>query len=256
MLNATITERINITDALMIIRVKPDDGVNNFLPGQYLAVGLFPDAPRIAGTNDPEEVKPEKIIRRSYSIGSTPDEKGYYEFYIAIVPDGALTARLALIKAGDRVHVAPKVVGKFTLEEVSADKNLIFVATGTGLAPFVSMIKTASTWTPGRKITMLHGVRFPEDLAYREELKEMQISNPNFKYYATVSRAPAAWEGDQGYVQDYFKKNIVQLDPAKDSVFLCGNPAMVDEVETLLISQGYIVHSKKTPGNLHVEKYW
>lgn len=252
MLNATLIEREDINEGLAIFRVKPDDGVSNFSPGQYLAIGLFPESKKMIDCPDKDDVKAGKIIRRSYSIASSPEQKEYYEFYIAIVPDGSLTARLACLRVGDRLHVAPKCVGKFTLDEIPESANLVFVSTGTGLAPFVSMLKTQGTIRENRKISILHGVRYPNDLAYKDYLRSLNIN-----YYPVVSRAGEDFkDGYKGYVQHLFENGEVVLDVTKDHVMLCGNPAMVDTVEKLLHDKSFITHSKKTPGNLHVEKYW
>jgi ferredoxin--NADP+ reductase len=98
-------------------------------------------------------------------------------------------------------------------------------------------------------------VRHTHDLAYREELQELAGSGRGLVYHPVVSR-DAAWSGAKGHVQSLFEAGVVALNPAQDSVFLCGNPAMVEGMETLLTGRGYTVHSKKTPGNLHLEKYW
>lgn len=257
MLNATLVDRIDITKDLTIFRVLPDSGVGNFQSGQYMALGLMGDAARGEGLPpEPEPATPGKLIKRAYSIGSAPDEKGFLEFYIAIVPTGALTSRLVRLNVGDRLYAAPKIAGTFTLAEVAPEKNLILVATGTGLAPFVSMVRSKSTWTPGRQITILHGVRYERDLAYRDELLTLSREMP-LRYIAYVSREEEK-EGifRKGYVQRAFDGGLVPVDSARDNVFLCGNPSMVEEVEALLIGKGFTVHSKKTPGNLHVEKYW
>lgn len=258
MLNSTVVDRINVTPELMILRVKPDSGVPSFHPGQYVALGLPGSAPRYEGAPEERETPaPDKLIKRAYSIGSSPVVGDFFEFYIAVVPDGALTSRLAVVKPGDRIFTQPKVAGTFTLEGVPADHNLVFVATGTGLAPFMSMIRTPHTWTEGRKITLVHGVRYPQDFAYADELESLRSARGLFEYYPIASRAPESFQGRKGRVQTLFDGGAIALNPALDHVFLCGNPGMIDALEGNLTNQlGYVVHSKKTPGNLHVEKYW
>lgn len=255
MLNATVVNRIDVTPELMILSVKPDGGVPEFLPGQYVALGLPGSAPR--PTHFPAEreaLAPDKLIKRAYSIGSSPRERGYLEFYIAVVPDGGLTSRLALARPGDRLFVAPKITGTFTLEHVASERSLILVATGTGLAPFMAMIRTPTTWTEGRNITVVHGVRHAADLAYRDELEGFARAG-GLAYHPVVSRDPD-WSGAKGHVQALFDGGVIVPDTARDAVFLCGNPAMIEGMETLLVGRGFTVHSKKTPGNLHLEKYW
>ena len=141
-LNASIKRRINITDELVIFHVTPDSGVPDFKPGQYIALGLPGSAPRPEDfPPEEEEQKPDKIIKRAYSVGSPPSEKGWLELYIAIVPTGALTSRFALLEEGDRLFAAPKIVGTFVIDDVPSEHNLILVSTGTGIAPFMAMIR-------------------------------------------------------------------------------------------------------------------
>jgi ferredoxin--NADP+ reductase len=258
MLNATITKRIDITDELIVIHVKPDAGVPEYKSGQYVALGLMGSAPRPEGyPAEREEQSPEKLIKRAYSIGSSPSNRETLEFYIAVVKDGALSSRLSLLKEGDRVFAAPKITGTFTLDHVPANENLYLLATGTGLAPFLSMIRTESTWSEGRSICIVHGVRYPADLGYRSELEMFVKERPNFRYVPIVSRAGDEWDGARGHIQSLFDSGKLALDAAKDHVFLCGNPAMINDMESRLAALGYSEHNKKNPsGKLHVEKYW
>jgi ferredoxin--NADP+ reductase len=252
MLNATVKERVDHTKDLIFLRILPDAGVPDFLPGQYVALGLYEDHPLPDAPPDP--VRKPKLVKRAYSIGSSPGEKGHVEFYFAIVPDGELTPRLDLLQPGDRLFMAPKITGTFTLGGVPDDAHLIFVATGTGIAPFMAMIRTPSTWAPGRRITILHGVRYVADLGYRTELEALAAEG-KLRYIPVVSRADGTWSGERGHVQAQFGSQII-LDAAQDHVFLCGNPAMVNEMEAKLLAQGFTEHSRKSPGNMHLEKYW
>ncbi len=258
MLNATVLDRIEVTPELFILRVKPDAGVPEFHSGQYVALGLPGSAPRPAHLPpDREPLDPEKLIKRAYSIGSSPLERDYLEFYIAVVPEGQLTPRLSMPQPGTRVYVAPKITGTFTLHGVQDDHNLVLLATGTGLAPFVSMVRTPQVWTPNRRITIVHGVRYAKDLGYREELSLLSQSNPALTYIPIVSRADPEWSGRTGRVQRLFEDGTIPLNPERDHLYLCGNPAMIEEMEGMLLGRGYSVHSKKNPtGKLHLEKYW
>jgi len=256
MLNATIVKRVEVTPELLILGVKPDAGVPAFQPGQYVALGLMGEAPRPAHfPSERAEQKPDKLIKRAYSIGSSPHQREHLEFYIAIVPDGALTSRLVVPQEGGRVYLAPKITGTFTLEDVPADHNLVLVSTGTGIAPYMSMLRTPEVWTPERRIVVVHGVRYARDLGYREELEAVCARDPRLSYHPVVSR-DAEFGGHRGHVQHLFEGGALPLNPARDHVFLCGNPAMIDGMETLLTGRGYTVHSRKQPGNLHLEKYW
>ena len=258
MLNATLVRRIDLTPELAIFHVLPDAGVPDFLPGQYVALGLPGSAPRASYFPPEIESHPaEKIIKRAYSLGSPPSERGFFEFYIAILPQGALTARLANLHAGDRLFAAPKVIGTFTLKDVPVERNLVFVATGTGIAPFVSMLRHLPTWGNGRQITLLHGVRFARDLAYRQELKAVESKHKQFRYLTFVSREESPSDARHGYVQSAFAHGGLEVDPRKDHIFLCGNPAMCDAMVALMAERGYSEHSRRNPeGSLHLERYW
>jgi ferredoxin--NADP+ reductase len=259
MLNATVVEKIVITSELIRLIIKPDAPFKEFLPGQYVAIGLPGSAPRPEGYPPEKEPQdPDKIIKRAYSIGSSPLERDVLEFYIAIVPDGALTSRLVLVEKGDRVFAAPKITGTFTLDSVPADHNLYLVSTGTGLAPYISMLRTPSTWTAGRKIAVLHGVRYPKDLGYRAELEQYQAEHPGvFSYHPVVSRDDGTpWHGTKGHVQKLFEDGTLTLDTERDHIFVCGNPAMIQSIEHLVAPRGYTEHTRKAPGKLHLEKYW
>ena len=257
MLNSTVVSRFDVSSELMILRVKPDTGVPSFTPGQYVALGLYGSAPRFKGAQEEREpVQPDKLIKRAYSIGSSPDQRDYLEFYIAVVPNGSLTSRLACVKEGERLFCQPKVTGTFTLEGVPEDRNLVMVSTGTGLAPFMSMVRTSSVLSQQRQITVIHGVRLPADFAYAEELRSLEVAVKGIHYLPIASRAPESWDGRKGRVQKLFDNGTVALNPSCDHVFLCGNPAMIEDLERSLTEQGFVLHSKKSPGNLHVEKYW
>ncbi|MDZ4785217.1 MAG: ferredoxin--NADP reductase [bacterium] len=256
MLNATIVKRIDIAKGLAIFCVKPDEGLAGFIPGQYATLGLFGTAPR--PEHFPVEKTsptPDKIVKRPYSIASSAHNKEYIEFYIAILPEGELTSRLELVKENDRVFMAPKMKGTFTLEHVPEKTNLIMISTGTGIAPYLSMLRTPGILDNYNRISLIQGVRYQTDLAYKDELKT--ISNKyGLTYETIVSRPESNWNGQKGYVQDLIKKEVVKADPSQDHVLLCGNPAMIKDVSDLLETLGFKEHSKKSPGNIHIEKYW
>lgn len=245
-LNATLVERIDITEGLLVFKVRPDAGILGFTPGQYVALGLMNED--------------GKILKRTYSIGSSPDEKDSFEFYLAIVPNGALTPRLAKLQEGDRLFCASKVTGKFTLDPIPQDKNILMLATGTGIAPYLSMLRTSSTWQRSGKITLVYGVRYAEDIAYLAELQELKDKHSDFSFHITVSRPEQSkspdWAGEKGYIQNFFNSGRILLDPEKDHLMLCGNPAMIADMQGLLLLRGFIEHTRKQEGNLHLEKYW
>jgi ferredoxin--NADP+ reductase len=260
MLNGTIVKRELVTPDLMILGVAPDAGVPDFQPGQYVVLALPADAPRAPSVQPEREPQSgDKLIKRAYSIGSSPTQKEGLEFFIAIVPDGSLTPRLLVPAVGERVHVGPKITGTFTIHDSKPDEDLVFVATGTGLAPFISMLRFPGTLSHSRNVTLVHGVRYPSDFAYQQELTGYAKSFAGrFNYLPIASRADATFPGLKGRVQKLFIDDVVKLDPTSSRIYLCGNPAMIEEMEGYLGGRGFSVHhAKKNPaGRLHVEKYW
>lgn len=257
--NATLISRTDLNSELAIFQVKPDEGeVPSFIPGQFAELSVIEPA------EDSTE-KPKKILRRSYSIASAPSQKEALEFYLVLVPEGKLTPKLWSLKVGDKLWLGPKIKGKFTLDGVAQDKNLVMVSTGTGLAPFLSMFKEFKDQFIWRNLVLVHGVRLAEDLGYREELEHFAREYKNFKYIPMCSREAedSEWSGLRGRVtelfenQELYKQNTgLSLDPTDTQAFLCGNPAMIDSVQETLEKSGFRKHSKKNPGNIHFERYW
>lgn len=264
LLNATLVGREQLTEELCILRVRPDGGVPDFKPGQYATLGVLPDP-------DSEQAKKKnlaKLVLRPYSISSSPLDKEAIEFYLALVPEGQFTPKLWELGEGERLYMAPKCKGKFTLDGVPADKHLVTISTGTGLAPFVSMLKTYRDTGRWRRFIVVHGTRYCRDLGYKGELEELASRDETITYIPTCSReseptADGDWFGLRGRVnvaiEDHTFKELtgVELSPETCHVFLCGNPAMIDEMTGLLVDRGFTPKDREHPdGNVHFEKYW
>ncbi|MBI5507387.1 MAG: ferredoxin--NADP reductase [Deltaproteobacteria bacterium] len=265
-LNAVVTKRIDVAPGLMILRVRPDGwSLSPFTPGQYVAVGLWGDAPRVAGA-DPETppTPADTLLRRTYSIASSSKAGEYLELYISLVRSGALTPRLFHLQEGDRLWMHHKITGVFTLDSVPEDRDLVLLATGTGLAPYMSMLRSGLLGGGARRYAILLGARHSWDLGYHGELCEWQRTRRNLTYVPTVSR-PAAeatpWGGHVGRVQTLWQERVLDAvwgahpTPASCHVFLCGNPGMVDAMVEVFKAEGFREHSKRAPGELHLERY-
>ena len=258
--NATLVYRKDLNPELSIIRVKPDEGVvPEFAPGQYAELAIPDEEPQA------EDAPKKKMVRRSYSIASAPKVKDALEFYVVLVEDGALTPKLWDLKVGDRLWLGPKIKGKFTIDPMPKGSDAIMVSTGTGLAPFLSMLEEFKEDAPWNRIVLIHGVRLAQDLGYKEDLEKIAEANPNVIYIPMCTREPedSSWAGPRGRVNKIFesseafeKASGIPLDPEKCHVFLCGNPAMIDTVQEQLEGQGFKPHKKKDPGNIHFERYW
>lgn len=266
-LNAIVSQRIEVAPGLMVLRVVPDGwDLGDFKAGQFAVLGLPGSAGRYALSDAEEEASvPDKLIRRAYSIASAPDSRDYLEFFITLVRSGALTPRLFALGPGDRVWLGRKITGMFTLDQVPRDKHLILAATGTGLAPYMSMVRSELFCDLNRRFAVLLGARHSWDLGYRSELNTLLRVCGNFSYMPVISRPdeePTPWRGRVGYVQDLWKKGDLaealgfQPGPANSHVLLCGNPAMIEDMMSLLNGEGFREHKKLDPGQIHVEKYW
>lgn len=265
-LNAVVTQRSEVAPGLLILRVAPDGWrLPAFKPGQFAVLGLPADAPRHP-LSDPEEPppKPGSMIRRSYSIASSSRDDEYLEFFLNIVHSGSLTPRLFALGIGARLWLGPKIAGLFTFDSVPDGANVVMVGTGTGLAPYMSMLRSFID-REQRRLAVIHGARHSWDLAYRAELVAMQRLRSNLAYIATVSRPdeePVPWGGETGRVQDIWLRRRVGaawgLEPTPDDthVLLCGSPTMVEEMVAVLGAEGYHEHSRQRPGQVHVERYW
>jgi ferredoxin--NADP+ reductase len=265
-LNAIVTAKVNLSPRLMILRVATDGWpIPDFEPGQFVAVGLPGSAPRYRLSE--EEIKPSapgKLIRRAYSVASSSRTREYFEFFINLVSNGALTPRLFALEVGDRLWLSSKVTGMFTLDQVPEDKHIVMIATGTGLAPYMSMLGTDLACGRPRRYAVLHGAYHSWDLGYRSELLNLEHLCSNFTYIATIDRPeeePVPWGGQVGWVQDLWAKGVLaqawgfQPTPADSHVFLCGNPGMIESMETLLEAEGFHKHSPKSPGEIHAERF-
>ncbi len=190
-LNAIVSQRIEVTTGLIKLRVIPDGWeLPDFKPGQYGVLGLSGSASRYPST-DPEEntPDPDKIIMRAYSIASSSVAKELIEFYIGLVRSGSLTPRLLNLKPGDKLWIGPKFKGMFTLSEVPGEFNVVLAATGTGVAPYISMIRTELAEGVRHRFAVIHGACHSSDLGYHDELTTLASANNNFTYLPILSHA-------------------------------------------------------------------
>ena len=227
----------------------------DFEPGQYAELAI--PEPAVDGET-------KKFVRRPYSIASSPTDGRFLEFFIVAVAGGELTPKLQELPVGSRVWLGPKIKGKFTLNEVPAGKDLVLIGTGTGLAPFISMVRKYRNAGRWNRVAVIHCVRLSADLGYKAELERYAKEDPNFRYIPTVTREPAesSWSGLRGRVQPIFEPDNFEklagfpLDTNQCQVMMCGNPEMITSVQELLESKGFRHHTKKNPGNIHFERFW
>ncbi len=264
-LNATIVRRDEVGPGLIVLGVRPDGPTFDFLPGQYATLGLPGTHARLEDAKaerEPGLASSEKLIKRAYSIASPSTQRDSVEFYLNIVDDGAFTPRLFALPMGGRVWMSSKAVGTFTLEGVGPADDVVLIATGTGLAPFVSMIGSQGETPLGRRWVVVHGTRYIADLGYHDQLMALAASRPWLSYLPAVTRPEAPWSGQTGRVQSLFESGAIeamtqrQVSPQTSHVYLCGNPDMITSMQALLESRGFKLHKRHDPGQLHIESYW
>ena len=303
--NATVVGRVEAAPGLMSLRIAPDKLPFDFEPGQYVVLGLKAGEPRVeeaevdgpsvvaggesAGTPESRAAvtaqasaathaatDPNRLIQRAYCIVSERRATSL-EFYVTLILSGELTPRLFNLKVGDRLYVGPKAQGLFTLDKWSK-KSVLMIATGTGLAPYMSMIRhelmlrvdgriglrAVAQRNGSRQFVVVHGARHSWDLGYRTELTGLARQVANFHYLPLITQ-PAedpTWRGPSGYLQDFIASGAVQAEthlpitPDNFDVLLCGNPGMIDSMIGWAEARGFTQAAGDKVGTLHAEKYW
>jgi ferredoxin/flavodoxin---NADP+ reductase len=229
-----------------LVTLSIDAQVRPFAPGQFFNIGL---------------VGAEEDVRRAYSAASAPGAPEL-EFYLNEVPGGALTPRLCSLVENQRVLVDANPQGFFTLGWVPAARELWMVATGTGLGPFISMLRSGEASARFERIVVVHGVRHVRELGYRDELSALQDSQAGQLMYVPVVSRETTASACLGRVTtalqagELEKRANLTLAPERSHVMLCGNPAMIDDMLELLAARGLRRHRTRKPGQVTVERYW
>jgi ferredoxin--NADP+ reductase len=206
---------------------------------------------------------PDRMIRRAYSIASESRADEYLEFYLTVVMSGELTPRLFNLKIKDRLYVGPKAVGVFTLDKAPG-KHILMIGTGTGLAPYMSMLRSELVCNGSRHFVVVHGARFSWDLGYRTELTGLARHCRNFHYIPVITRPQedVTWRGRSGYLQNLIASTAIEeetglaLTPEHFDIFLCGNPGMIETVISWADARGFVRDKGHDIGTLHTEEYW
>ena len=260
-LNATLVSREDLSPRVFLLRVRPDAAEpTRFEPGQFVQAGLILPTPARDGSGG---LRP-RLQKRSYSLSSVPGDERGLELCIALVQEGRLTPELARLAPGARMWLDPTPLGRFTLEGIPAQRDFVLVATGTGVAPYVSMLRAYSARGRWRKLAIVHGVRESADLVFRAELEEAARRDASVRYVPIVSRERPStrWTGLAGRVQQVLEPRTlkdlagIELDPRGTHVLLCGNPAMIDEARALLEKRGFALDTPEKLGGLRFERYW
>lgn len=237
------------TDTLFSFSTTRDPSFR-FASGQFTMIGL--------------EVEGRPLLR-AYSISSAHYDDNL-EFLSIKVPDGPLTSRLKNLKEGDQILVGRKPTGTLITDNILSGRTLYLLGTGTGLAPFLSLIRDPDVYGRFDKVVLAHGCRHAEELAYRRFLRE-ELPNHEYLgedvrakllYYPTVTRGEFA---TMGRLTDLVRSGrmfsdlgLERLDAAEDRVMLCGNPSMLQEMTQVLEAEGFEEGSHSRPGQYVIEK--
>jgi len=240
----TVLDVRHWTDAYFSFTTTRDDGFR-FDNGQFVMIGL--EVEQADGSRKP--------LMRAYSIAS-PNWDEQLEFFSIKVQEGPLTSRLQHIKPGDSILIGRKPTGTLLISDVHPGRNLYLLATGTGLAPWLSIVMDPATYERFEKVIICHGVRSEPDLAYRDyitcalprhEFLGEQISK-QLLYYPAVSREDFFWHGrlQRGRITDLLDSGRIAsdlglppLDPAHDRAMICGSPQMLADFRAILDGRGF-----------------
>jgi len=228
-----------------LITLTVEAPIEPFAAGQFVNLGLELDG---------------QFVRRSYSIASRPGAP--LEFFLKEVPGGALTPALTRLEVGASVWVERKPQGFFTLAYVPPCRDLWLIATGTGLGPFLAMLRGELLSERFERVCVVHGARFTGDLAYAEELSALATTHRGRLVYVPLVSGGSPGPALPGRVTTAFADGSLEtragwaLDPDRSHLMLCGNPAMILELTEVLAPRGLRKHRVRTPGHITSEKYW
>jgi ferredoxin--NADP+ reductase len=251
----TVLDVRHWTDSYFSFTTTRDDGFR-FENGQFVMIGLEVDG---------------RPLLRAYSIASANWEE-QLEFFSIKVPDGPLTSRLQHIAPGDTLLVGRKPTGTLLVHDLHPGRTLYLLGTGTGLAPWLSVVKDPETYERFERVVIAHGVRGAGDLAYRDyilnELPRQEFLGEQIAgkllYYPAVSREPFAWDGrdHRGRLTELLDSGrmaadlgLEPLDPARDRAMICGSPQMLADFRAILDRRGFVAAPRiGTPGDYVFER--
>ena len=239
-----VAARVDWTENLCSLQVEA--AIAPFRAGQFVKIGL--------GSGD-------DAVGRPYSLVNAPHEP-LLEFYFSIVPEGPLSPRLARLNAGAPVLVMSEASGFLVLDEVPPASHLWLISSGTGIGPFLSMLKTAEPWQRFQRVVLVHAVRHAEELSYRHTIAAVaDEQRQKFCYVPFVSREQVDF-ALAGRIPEALKDQRLEeragiaIERSHSHVMLCGNPAMVADVTAALKARGLTKHKRREPGQISAETYW
>lgn len=206
----------------------------DFKPGQYMIFHVPGD---------------EKVVHRSYSISTPPSDRGHFEVCVRAVSGGFGSNYMHRLRPGMKLKVEGPV-GDFVLREDSA-KDIVMVATGTGIAPIRSMLMHLLDTRSRRRVRLFFGLRHESDLFYTDLMRGLAAHHPEFEHHITLSSAdPSRWAGERGRVTDLIEQHLTPADAARSEAYLCGSAAMIESAKAALVAKGM------APGDVMHENFY
>ena len=247
-----ITEVRPWTESLFSFRTTRDRGYR-FVPGQFARIGVSGNAEG-------------STVWRAYSIASAAHDE-HLEFFSVVVPGGAFTSKLSKLREGDPIYVERKSYGFLTTDRFVAGRDLWMLATGTGLAPFLSILHDFHTWESYDNLILVQSVRTQLELAYEDLIQGFDKTEyyaefaHKLRYARIVTREPVPGALTERVTKllasGVLEQNVgLKLDHDRSRIMLCGNPEMVEDSRKLLVERGYRLSRRSEPGHLAVENYW
>lgn len=241
-LTGKIVEKKCWNDRLYTLRIECD--FDTFESGQFVRVALDIDGERVA---------------RPYSLVNKPDDD-FLEIYFNIVDEGPLSPRLAELEVGDEIFVTDRANGFLTVSEVPQCRHLWMLATGTGVGPFLSILKNRDAWQRFEKIVLVYSVRDISELAYQQQVADIRQQWPQkFSFVPLVTREKVEGMLNQRITDSIEDDSLEQTTGVvidEDShVMMCGNSEMIADVTEVLAKRGLRKHRRREPGHITTEKY-
>ena len=261
-IRVTVTAVKQWAPTLFSFRVTRPDGFK-FTAGQFVRLGMATQDLAYF-ENTAAQANDEKIFR-AYSVVSSPYDE-FIEFFSVVIPDGAFTAKLQYLQVGDNLWLNTTPFGFLTLAryQLPLPKDLWLLATGTGLAPFLSILKTLEVWEQYQRIHLIYSARTTQELAYTDEIAEIKAlygeDGADFVFVPIVTR-DATYTGLTKRLPELILSGELeqqvgcQLDITTSHVMLCGNPQMVEDTKEALKQRG-LTMNRRGEGNIAVENYW
>ncbi|MCL4801018.1 MAG: ferredoxin--NADP reductase [Burkholderiales bacterium] len=240
----TVVDQTRWTDKLFSLRVEADLGA--FEAGQHATLALPVNG---------------ELVTRPYSFVNAPKERPC-EFHYVVVPEGPFSARLARLEAMDVVFLAPAPSGLFVLSSIPDAEILWLLATGTGIGPFLSMLKTDAPWRRFGQIVLVHSVRHADELAYRDAVAALARRYPSQLRVVTLTSREEVAGSLPGRIAETIedrrleKAARLELSPKTSQVMICGSPKAIGDITEALRPRGMRRHRRREPGHISVENYW